>query len=79
MGDIIHAHFQHEMFFLLVFEYFFTLLTLFLGRSAASPYYWVLGFGDNEFLQGWIWILLFSFGYNQIDQVRIWVGIAFNN
>jgi hypothetical protein len=26
-----------------------------------------------------IWILLFCFGYNQIDQVRIWIGIAFIN
>jgi hypothetical protein len=25
-----------------------------------------------------IWILLFCVGYNQIDQVRIWIGIAFN-
>jgi hypothetical protein len=39
----------------------------------------LLGFGDNEFLKGWIWILLFCVGYNQIDQVRIWIGIAFNN
>jgi hypothetical protein len=36
-----------------------------------------MGFGDNEFLQGWSWILLFCIGYNQIDQVRIWIGIAF--
>jgi hypothetical protein len=27
--------------------------------------------GDNKFL--------FSLGYNQIDQVRIWIGFAFNN
>jgi hypothetical protein len=26
-----------------------------------------------------IWILLFCVGYNQIDQVRIWIGIAFIN
>jgi hypothetical protein len=48
-------------------------------RLQPSPYYWVLGFGDNEFLQGWIWILSFPTGYNQIDQVRLWIGIAFNN
>jgi hypothetical protein len=76
MGDSIHADFQHELLSSTCVPVFFYIIECFLGKIDCS-HLCTIGCWDlvttNSFKDG----LGSSIGYNQIDQVRIWIGIAF--